>query len=120
MIAYTSESITQDQIEETLPLTNNSHTEFEPDEQQVVAQNFHGEMEKQTKTEPRMKAEHQISRIDCTDETIKAVILTEVRLVQSSSIPKGHVICTDTIKMLNRSMRRLRKLRKVKTLKYRS
>ncbi|KAF3444607.1 hypothetical protein FNV43_RR14299 [Rhamnella rubrinervis] len=75
MIASTSESVSQDQVEKTLPLT--PHTESKPVEQQVVAQSFHGELEIQMETEPRMKAEDQIGKIDCTNETTKAVTLTE-------------------------------------------
>lgn len=80
MLAYTSESASQYKIEETLPLTKEIHTEPVPIEQQEVAQNFHGETEIKVETEPRLIVEDQISEIESTSETIKAVILTEVRI----------------------------------------
>lgn len=50
-------------------------------EQQGRAQNFHGEMEIKMEPEPRVMVEDQISKTECTNETIENVILTEVRLV---------------------------------------
>lgn len=79
MLAYTSESVIQDQTE-ALPLTE-AHVEPVLVEQQGRAQNFQCEMEIKMEPKPRVMIEDQISKIECTNETIENVILSEVRLV---------------------------------------
>ncbi|XP_048327501.2 uncharacterized protein LOC107415461 isoform X2 [Ziziphus jujuba] len=76
VLVYTSESATQDEIEETHSLTKDIQTEPVPIEQQEVA--LHGESEMKVETEPRLTVEDESSEIESTNETIKAVILTEV------------------------------------------
>lgn len=93
VLAYTSESATQEEIEETHSLTKDIQTEPVPIEQQEVA--LHGESEMKVETEPRLTVEDESSEIESTNETIKAVILTEVRIQTHTNVVSPNVICID-------------------------
>lgn len=90
MHAYTSESVHEDQTEETLPLTTKSETKeegnnvqeqtFNSIEQQILGENSEEAKEIKKEVEPNLMIEDHVNEAQSPNENIKDVIPTEVRI----------------------------------------